>query len=219
MITNCPDRVLHVQDEGRLGKSDHCMISVTVECRPKTEKETGPTYNWKRADIPAIQRELDGVDWRKELENRTTEEGWILLRNKLQAAVEKFVPQSKNRTKLKNPWMTRELLRLIRRKRKVWRKVKRSKTAEDMAEYRSIEKEVSNKIRNAKRKLEKELVTGPDKNRKFTKYVKNQEPDYSRAADHQRQESPDRRERYGGRAKLFLFERFYERGPIPNTGS
>jgi hypothetical protein len=36
-----------------------------------------------------------------------------------------------------------------------------------------IEKEVSNKIRNAKRKLEKELVTGPDKNnRKFTKYVK-----------------------------------------------
>ncbi len=99
-------------------------------------------YNWKRADIPAIQRELDGVDWREELENRTTEEGWILLRNKLQAAVEKFVPQSKNRTKLKNPWMTRELLRLIRRKRKVWRKVKRSKTAEDMAEYRSIEKEV-----------------------------------------------------------------------------
>ena len=103
VITNCPDRVLHVQDEGRLGKSDHCMISVTVECRPKTEKETGPTYNWKRADIPAIQRELDGVDWRKELENRTTEEGWILLRNKVQAAVEKFVPQSKNRTKLEEP--------------------------------------------------------------------------------------------------------------------
>jgi hypothetical protein len=149
---------------------------------------------------------------KKKLENRTTEEGWILLRNKLQAAVEKFVPQSKNRTKFKNPWMTRELLRLIRRKRKVWRKVKRSKTAEEMAEYRSIEKEVSNKIRNAKRKLEKELVTGPDKNRKFTKYVKkkvkNQVPDYSRAADHQRQESPDTRERYGGRAKLFLLERF-----------
>jgi hypothetical protein len=87
-----------------------------------------------------------------------------------------------------------------------------------MAEYRSIEKEVSNKIRNAKRKLEKELVTGPDNNRKFTKYVKNQEPDYSRAADHQRQESPDTRERYGGRAKLFL-PAFFERGPIPNTGS
>jgi hypothetical protein len=43
------------------------------------------------------------VDWRKELENRTKEEGWILLRNKVQAAVEKFVPQSKNRTKLEEP--------------------------------------------------------------------------------------------------------------------
>jgi hypothetical protein len=35
-----------------------------------------------------------------------------------------------------------------------------------------VEKEVSNKIRNAKRKLEKELVSGPDKNNwKYTKYV------------------------------------------------
>jgi hypothetical protein len=42
-----------------------------------------------------------------------------------------------------------------------------------MAEYKRIEKEVSNKIRNAKRKLEKDLVSGPDKNnRNFARYVK-----------------------------------------------
>jgi hypothetical protein len=42
-----------------------------------------------------------------------------------------------------------------------------------MAEYKRIEKEVSNKIRNVKRKLEKDLVCGPDKNnRNFARYVK-----------------------------------------------
>jgi hypothetical protein len=42
-----------------------------------------------------------------------------------------------------------------------------------MKEYKRVEKEVSNKIRNAKRKLEKGLVSGPDKNnRKYTQYVK-----------------------------------------------
>ena len=59
--------------------------------------------------------------------------------------------------------MTREILRLIRKKRKVWKKAKYSSLAEDMAEYKRIEREVSNKIRNAKRKLEKDLVSGPDK--------------------------------------------------------
>jgi hypothetical protein len=69
--------------------------------------------------------------------------------------------------------MTREILRLIRKKRKVWEKAKYSSLAEDMAEYKRIEKEVSNKIRNAKRKLEKDLVSGPDKNnRNFARYVK-----------------------------------------------
>ena len=42
-----------------------------------------------------------------------------------------------------------------------------------MVEYKRIEKEVSNKIWNAKRKLEKDLVSGPDKNnRNFARYVK-----------------------------------------------
>jgi hypothetical protein len=42
-----------------------------------------------------------------------------------------------------------------------------------MQEYKALEKEIAKKIRNAKRKLEKNLASGEDKNnRKFTKYVK-----------------------------------------------
>jgi hypothetical protein len=42
-----------------------------------------------------------------------------------------------------------------------------------MQEYKALEKETAKKIRNAKRKLEKNLASGEDKNnRKFTKYVK-----------------------------------------------
>ena len=174
VITNCPDKVLEVDDVGRLGKSDHCMISITVECQPREVKEKeNVRYNWKRADMPAIRSELEGMDWERELSRRTMEEGWTWFREQLQNAVEKYVPKSSSRTKLKNPWMTREILRLIRKKRKVWKKAKYSSLAEDMAEYKRIEKEVSNKIRNAKRKLEKDLVSGPDKNnRNFARYVK-----------------------------------------------
>jgi hypothetical protein len=48
-----------------------------------------------------------------------------------------------------------------------------SKSADELREYREIEKETAKKIRNAKRKLEKDLVSGEDKNnRKFARYIK-----------------------------------------------
>jgi hypothetical protein len=53
-----------------------------------------------------------------------------------------------------------------------WQALKKS-NKENEEEYRRIEKETANKIRNAKRKLGRELVSDKDKNnRKFNKYVK-----------------------------------------------
>ncbi len=80
------------------------------------------------------------------------------------------MPSGTHRTRLKNPWMTREILRLVRQKRRRWQALKRSPTKENEEEYRRIEKETANKIRNAKRKLERELVNDKDKNNsKFTR--------------------------------------------------
>jgi hypothetical protein len=65
--------------------------------------------------------------------------------------------------------MTREILRLVRKKRRLWRTYKLTASRSDMEAYKKTEKETSKKIRNAKRKLERDV----DKhNRKFTKYVK-----------------------------------------------
>jgi hypothetical protein len=95
------------------------------------------------------------------------------------------VPKSSSSTKLKNPWMTREILRLVGKKRKVWKKAKYSSLAEHMAKYKRIEKEVSNKIRNAKRKPEKDLVSGPDNNnQKFARYIKTKKKKARPQSDH-----------------------------------
>ncbi len=113
------------------------------------------------------------MDWRTQLDGRTVEEGWRFFRQKLSETVEKNVPKSGGRTKLKNPWMTREILRLIRRKKRKWKEVKNSTSAEEMKQYKQLEKETSKKIRNAKRKMEKDLAYGEDKNnRKFARYIK-----------------------------------------------
>jgi len=129
--------------------------------------------NCPDADVETMKSDISDVDWRTQLDGRTVEEGWRFFRQKLSETVEKNVPKSGGRTKLKNPWMTREILRLIRRKRRKWKEVKNSASAEDMKQYKQLEKETSKKIRNAKRKMEKDLAYSEDKNnRKFARYIK-----------------------------------------------
>ncbi len=52
--------------------------------------------------------------------------------------------------------MSRDILRAIRKKKRVWKKIKNGQIT---PKYWQIEKEVKNMIRNAKRKFEKRLAT------------------------------------------------------------
>jgi hypothetical protein len=120
-----------------------------------------------------MKSDLSAVNWRETLSEKTVEAAWNIFKDKLNDTIERNVPKIRSRTRLKNPWMTREILQLVRKKRRKWRAVKLFTNAEEMQEYKALEKEISKKIRNAKRKLEKNLASGEDKNnRKFTKYVK-----------------------------------------------
>jgi hypothetical protein len=63
------------------------------------------------------------VHWRETLQvqGRTIESVWTLFKDTLSQTIEKNVPQCGIRTQLKNPCMTRYILRLIRRKRRKWK--------------------------------------------------------------------------------------------------
>ena len=85
-------------------------------------------------------------------------------------AVEKHVPKRPRRAGNKPAWMTRDIIRALRRKRRVWRKEQFRATT---AEYKEAEKKVKNLIRNAKRSYEKKLAQECKNNsRPFYAYLK-----------------------------------------------
>jgi hypothetical protein len=62
---------------------------------------------------------------------------------------------------------------LIRQKKREWKNVKYLNSGDRLDDYKKLEKMVANKIRNAKRKLERDLAFSNDKNgKKFSMYVK-----------------------------------------------
>jgi len=63
------------------------------------------------------------------------------------------------------PWMKRDLIQLIRKKRRVWKRYNKYSSMEDKTEYENMERQVKNQIRNTKknyeRRLDREIKNNP----------------------------------------------------------
>ena len=170
VITNMPERVQEVRDEGRLGKSDHVMIVTEISIGKQASENQLPLLDWRRADWGAMQRELADMAWTRRVMDSNSETAWKLVRNKVEELVRKYVPVRRRRNQNRPAWMNQEILRAIRKKKRVWKRVKNSA---DKNEFTVQEKITRNLIRNAKRKFEKKLASGNGGNsRPFFSYVK-----------------------------------------------
>jgi hypothetical protein len=80
--------------------------------------------------------------------------------------VELFIPAAKLRSQKRPKWITSKIIRLFQKKKRAWKLAKNYNTGEHVEIYKKIEKEVANKIKNAKRKLERDMAFGEDKKRR-----------------------------------------------------
>jgi hypothetical protein len=117
IIANNLDRVLDVSDVGRLGKSDHCMIEIIVEGNVENLSQNKEKHNWGRADLKKIREEVDRAQWEVELDTDTVNRAWTRFKNILNEIMDRRRRQ--NRMK-RQPWMTGEIMRQIRKKRRYW---------------------------------------------------------------------------------------------------
>jgi len=171
VLSNNPEKVGNVIEQGRVGRSDHVLIQVEVGDFLGRDEEKEMVRNWNRADWQKIRDGIEGTDWPREEDGITTEEAWGMLRRRLDDLLEENVPKTKFRKRV-SEWMTRELLQDIRRKRRLWKKAKNG-TREDKEEYEKVEKEVRNKIRSGKRRMERRLAEEEKKTSKhFYSYVR-----------------------------------------------
>ena len=173
VITNCPGSILSISDAGRLGKSDHCclLIETTVRFGKNISKTT--RQDWRKADTVALKNYLKETDWETLLGQLNTEEAWAKFKEVVTEAVNKYVPLSTCRAAGTPPWLNREIVKLVRRKKKAWKILKQYSTVEARDNYARLERETTKKIQNAKRRLEREVArTRDDNGKKFSRYVR-----------------------------------------------
>jgi hypothetical protein len=86
--------------------------------------------NWNRADWDSIRSEITETQWPTHNDETTVDEAWKFFRDRLDVLTAKYVPEKEFREK-KSEWMTTELLHLVRKKRRLWKKAKHGQNTEE----------------------------------------------------------------------------------------
>ncbi len=163
VLTNSAGDIHSVTAEGRLGKSDHVMIRIQLQGKPaRLPATSGP--DWAKADWDGMRDDLAATDWYSLLKKKNTEESWDIIKDRLTNLTSTFVPLRKRRPPSKPIWMTREILRAMGKKRRLWKKTGQGVPSVD---YIAAEKKVRNLIRNAKRNFEKKLAKSHGNSKPF----------------------------------------------------
>ncbi len=171
VLTDVPEKVRSVTAAGRLGRSDHEIIMIELDTRRPAATQEGTVPDWGKAEWSAMRQRLDAVDWQDRLGGKTAEEAWNSFKTEIEDLIKTHVPVRQKRAAPRPPWLTTDLLRQIRLKRRLWSRYKRSPTDENLMAYKQEERRTNKRIRNAKKQVEKKMANTEDK-KEFYKYMR-----------------------------------------------
>ena len=172
VLTNAPENILSVEGLGNLGNSDHTIISVEVDFCPKFKESNELVLDWINGDTDGLKEFYRNFNWKEILQEKNAEDAWEFLKTTIEVGIDKYIPKKKRRSRNKPQWMTRNVVKLCRRKRRSYNLYQNSRLPEHLAQFKNIEKECKKVVRSAKRKFEKKIAESGNK-RPFYAYLKN----------------------------------------------
>lgn len=170
IITSDTDLVANLEHLGPIGKSDHTVLrfqlQISLTSRPRR------TFTNKTViDFEALKNDLGQVDWVSVLSKHSVEENWCLFCEKLREL------QSLNSVSRRyiifpsKPWINQSVINLIRRKKSLWQRYRRSGLIGDYAKHRHLSNELALLIKDSRRNFETNVVNTSNPRRLY-KYVR-----------------------------------------------
>ena len=177
VLSRASNMVDNVQVFGKLGTSDHEMIAFDVVGSHYVTKSSEVVPNFSRADIDGISTYFSNIDWDILFHGLCATDCWNSFLGKVNYVISNFVPVRKRQRKSQRPpWMSKDLFREIRKKRKLWRRYKLSSSNDDLTAFNDQVRLVRQQILSAKFVFEKSLASNIKENPKaFFSYVRSKQ--------------------------------------------
>ncbi|KAK3084814.1 hypothetical protein FSP39_019487 [Pinctada imbricata] len=186
VITNLPNQVSRT--EIMPGISDHDIVFLEFNLTPKKVKQIPrniPLY--KKANWADFKTELNNTYdiMRQEAHKMTVNELWHKFKTKMNELVIKHIPHKKLSSKPKTPWVTPETKTLMKRRDRLYKKMKKSGNVELKTKYKKLKHHVQKELRHSYWSYIENIVTPKENNdsysnmKQFWSYEKSKKTDYS----------------------------------------
>ena len=175
-ISSDPNMVDNLQSVGKLGSSDHVLVLAELNFKTCVAENLQEIPDWKKANMDRIKDSLN-IDWKQKLEGKDTFSSWNELKSLLNNSINNNVPMKKRRTKTnKKIWITREIVRQIRKKKHLYRNYRLTREPQTYNRYKEVEAHVKQLIKDSVQRFEQKLGDNIKHDSKsFYKYVKSKQ--------------------------------------------
>ena len=165
------------------GVSDHEMILTVSDIQAKRLKPVSrKIFLWNKADIDNIRHDIStfSSDYLTEVTiNTPIEEQWKIIYRHITHILDNLVPSQMSTTRFNQPWITRQIKRLAKKKSRSFKKAKQSNDPRDWQRYKSLKKHMQFDCRRANQKHINDMICGDMANNpnKFGSYIKSKRCD------------------------------------------
>ena len=168
------------------GMSDHDCVFVEASLRPKKIKPISrKIYLWKKADIDQLKAAcnimVENFFANFDIQSQISEM-WDYLKTQLLDLEDRCVPSKMSSTKYHQPWVTRKIKRLSRRKRRWFKRYKITRSPQAKDTYDILKKETRRACKNAQNSYLNDIFTEDGGQKRFWSYIKSRKTENSGVA-------------------------------------
>ena len=162
------------------GMSDHDIVNFAINTNSRrVTKPLHKVYLYDRMDIDGLRNHTAKIRdqfMSTSPDSRSVEENWLFFKERIQAAIDMFLPSKMTKQKPDLPWITPLLKRQLRKRERLLRRAKRSdnRSSRTWAAYRSHRNKVTKAMKSAHNNYLNNVIGGSLETnpKKFWSYVK-----------------------------------------------
>ena len=153
LLTNSPSPVNKVKGMPPIGKADQDIVYVENDIKAKRiQHAPGKIFLYKRADLDGLRDHLArfrDTFLSSDHSHMSVNDMWVSFKSEVITAIERFIPTKMTKTKYSLPWIDSSIQRLIRKRKKLVFRARKSSSPDVKNHYKQFRAHVQKVIRDA----------------------------------------------------------------------
>ena len=142
VFTNHPERICGLMTFDCQLASDHLGVQFDIKTLTKRERVPRYVYDFKKADFEGLRRSISVTQLDIGYDENDIDQSWESWRDLFLNAVESFIPKIRLKDAKSPKWIDSEIIKLSKKKDRLWRRAKQSNSPTLWESYRILRKQI-----------------------------------------------------------------------------